>query len=126
MRNFKITCDGCGRNINQPRPKTKKIGDLAYIYLKCRRCGAVYVSSVTDPALRRKVEEYVEASRTISERQLELNRLRKNKPNDKELIKAKEKALEQLIRDAERLHRDNVKRSNELKAKHPLPEGARL
>lgn len=126
MSNFKIVCDGCGRNINQPKPKTKKIGDLAYIYLKCRRCGTVYVSSVTDPALRRKVEEYSEAATTISARQLELNRLRKTKPNEKDVIRAKEKALEKLIRDAERLHRDNVNRSNELKAKHPLPEGVRL
>lgn len=126
MSNFKIVCDGCGRNINQPKPKTKKIGDLAYIYLKCRRCGAIYVSSVTDPALRRKVEEYSEAATTISARQLELNRLRKTKPNEKDVIRAKEKALEKLIRDAERLHRGNVKRSNELKAKHPLPEGVRL
>ena len=126
MNKLKIVCDGCGRNINQPKPKEKKIGALVYMYLKCRRCGAVYVSSVTDPALRKSIRDYGEAAATIAERQLELTRMRKHKPNEKELIREKEKALETLIRDADKLHRENVKRSHELKAQHPLPEGVRL
>lgn len=126
MNKLKIVCDKCGRNINQPKPKEKKIGALVYLYFKCRRCDAVYVSSVTDPELRKNIREYGEAAATIAGRQLELTRIRKHKPNEKELIREKEKALETLIRDAEKLHRENIKRSNELKARHPLPEGARL
>lgn len=126
MNKLKIVCDGCGRNINQPKPKTKKIGALVYTYLKCRRCGAIYICAVTDPALRRSIREYGEAAATIAERQLELTRLRKSKPNERDTIREKEKALETMIRDAERLHRDNVKRSNGLRAKHPIPEGVRL
>lgn len=123
---LKVVCDACGRNINQPKPKEKKIGALVYLYIKCRRCGSVYLCSVTDPALRKSIRDYSEASATIAERQLELNRLKKYRPDDKALIREKEKALETLTEDAQRLHRDNVKRSNELKAKHPLPEGVRL
>ena len=40
MNKLKIVCDTCGRNINQPKPKEKKIGALVYLYFKCRRCGA--------------------------------------------------------------------------------------
>ena len=123
---LKIVCDACGRNINQPRPKEKKIGALVYLYIKCRRCGAVYVCSVTDPALRKSIREYGEAAATIAERQLELERLKKNRPDDKELIREKKEAIEAMAADAERLKRDNVRRSNELKARHPLPEGVRV
>ena len=34
-----VVCNKCDRNMNQLRPKMKKVGDLEYTYIKCRRCG---------------------------------------------------------------------------------------
>lgn len=122
-----VICDKCGRNMNQLRPKSKKVGDLEYTYIKCRRCGAVFVSVVTDPPLREAIASYQALQAAIETAQKEVKKLRADKTVDREIVTAKEKAIETAIRDAQK-HKDmNVKRSRELRERYPLEtKGARL
>ena len=113
-------CGKCGRNMNQLRPKTKKVGDLEYTYIKCRRCGAVFVSAVTDSALRAQVESYAQLQAGIAVTQKELTKLRADKARKKELIEAKETIVETMIRNARKLLDMNVKRCRELRERYPL------
>lgn len=122
-----VVCDKCGRNMNQLRPKTKKVGDLEYTYLKCRRCGAVFVSDVTDPPLREAIDGYLDLKARIETAQNELKKLRPDKTVDRQIISEKEKALEATIRTAQKQKDMNVKRSRELRERYPLEtKGARL
>lgn len=122
-----VVCDKCGRNMNQLRPKSKKVGDLEYTYIKCRRCGAIFVSAVTDPPLREAIASYQALQASIEVAQKEAKKLRADKTVDREIVTAKEKAIEAAIRDAQK-HKDmNVKRSRELRERYPLEtKGARL
>lgn len=122
-----VACDKCGRNMNQLRPKTKKVGDLEYTYIKCRRCGAVFVSAVTDPKLREHIAGYEALQQAIAAAQKEVKKLRADKTVAREIITAKEKAIETAIRDAQKQKDMNVKRSRELRERYPLEtKGARL
>ena len=122
-----VVCDKCGRNMNQLRPKKKKVGDLEYTYIKCRRCGAVFVSAVTDPPLRESIASYQALQIAIRNAEQELKKLRVDKATPREIITAKEKAVEMAIRDARKTLDINIKRNRELRERYPLDtRGARL
>ena len=122
-----VVCDKCGRNMNQLRPKKKKIGDLEYTYIKCRRCGAVFVAAVTDPPLRESIASYQALQTAIRNAEQELKKLRADKATPREIITAKEKAVEMAIRDARKTLDMNIKRNRELRERYPLDtRGARL
>lgn len=115
-----VVCNKCGRNMNQLRPKMKKVGDLEYTYIKCRRCGAVFVAAVTDPPLREAIANLRALTASIETARTELKKLRADKTVAREIVTAKEKAIEAAIRDAQK-HKDmNVKRSRELRERYPL------
>lgn len=122
-----VVCDKCGRNMNQLRPKKKKVGDLEYTYIKCRRCGAVFVAAVTDPPLRESIASYQALQTAIRNAEQELKKLRADKATPREVITAKEKAVEMAIRDARKTLDINIKRNRELRERYPLEtKGARL
>ena len=122
-----VVCDKCGRNMNQLRPKKKKIGDLEYTYIKCRRCGAVFVAAVTDPPLRESIASYQALQTAIRNAEQELKKLRADKATPREIITAKEKAVEMAIRDARKTLDMNTTRNRELRERYPLDtRGARL
>ena len=122
-----VVCDKCGRNMNQLRPKKKKVGDLEYTYIKCRRCGAVFVAAVTDPPLRESIASYQALQTAIRNAEQELKKLRADKATPREIITAKEKAVEMAIRDARKTLDMNIKRNRELRERYPLDtRGARL
>ena len=122
-----VVCDKCGRNMNQLRPKKKKIGDLEYTYIKCRRCGAVFVAAVTNPALRESIASYQALQTAIRNAEQELKKLRADKATPREIITAKEKAVEMAIRDARKTLDMNIKRNRKLRERYPLDtRGARL
>ncbi len=115
-----VVCDKCGRNMNQLRPKKKKVGDLEYTYIKCRRCGAVFVAAVTDPPLRESIASYQALQTAIRNAEQELKKLRADKATPREVITAKEKAVEMAIRDARKTLDINIKRNRELRERYPL------
>ena len=115
-----VVCDKCGRNMNQLRPKKKKVGDLEYTYIKCRRCGAVFVAAVTNPALRESIASYQALQTAIRNAEQELKKLRADKATPREIITAKEKAVEMAIRDARKTLDMNIKRNRELRERYPL------
>ena len=122
-----VVCDKCGRNMNQLRPKKKKIGDLEYTYIKCRRCGAVFVAAVTNPPLRKSIASYQALQTAIRNAEQELKKLRADKATPREIITAKEKAVEMAIRDARKTLDMNIKRNRKLRERYPLDtRGARL
>ena len=123
----KIVCVKCGRNMSKLRPKIKKIGNLEYTYIKCRRCGAIFVANVTDPPLRESLAIYESVAASIVVAQNELKKLRADKTVAREIITAKEKALEVVIRDLQKRKDMCVKRSRELRERYPLnTKGVRL
>ena len=122
-----VICEKCGRNMNQLRPKNKKIGDLEYTYVKCRRCGAVFVAAVTDSSLREAIGNYYALAIAIRNAQKELIKLRADKTTPREIITAKEKAVEATARAARKQLDMNLKRSHELRERYPLEtKGTRL
>jgi len=84
-------CDKCRKNI-RVRIKDKSIGELQYRYFSCWACGAVYVISVTDEALRQEIKAY------------------------QELVKM-QKGSDKLAKE---VLKRNVDRSRELQKKYPL------
>ncbi|MCM1217535.1 MAG: hypothetical protein NC331_13980 [Lachnospiraceae bacterium] len=90
-------CDGCSRNI-KITPRYKRVGDLEYRYFSCRRCGAVYIVSVTDETLRQEVKRYqgiMERFQTAA-------------------------IPPEISQEAQLVLKNNVQRSRELKEKYPL------
>jgi hypothetical protein len=90
-----ITCNECGRIINKIKPRTKRTGDIEHKYFVCRRCGAVYVISVTDEALRQNVARF-------------------EKMTDGKVFTPEKSQEARLLLQA------NVARSRELKEQYPL------
>lgn len=84
-------CEQCHAD-NAFEPLTRTEGDLEVRYLKCAECGAEIVASVSDAILRDNIARYTAIAGRI-----------KNAPT------------ERLIRRAQRLKADNVKRSRALR-----------
>lgn len=123
----KVICEKCGRNMSQLRPKTKRIGDLEYIYLKCKKCGAVFVCSVTDPPLREADESYKALQARIQTGEKKLRELRADKTSDRDAIRIAEREIEGMVRESRKLLDMNTKRSRELRERYPLnTKGVRL
>jgi NAD-dependent SIR2 family protein deacetylase len=93
-----VVCDKCGRMINNIKPKYKKVGEIEYRYMSCKRCGAVYVAYATDEALRQNIAKYEEYVNSF-----------KDKP-----------MAQEEMQKAQLLLKANVERSRELKEKYPL------
>lgn len=93
-----VTCDKCHRAINNIKPKHKKEGDIEYKYMTCRRCGAVYVISATDEALRQSIKHFTDLTAG----------------------KAGVEMTESEQKEAELLLQANVARSRELKEQYPI------
>jgi len=96
---MEIICDQCGAVIGKPDWVTIRDGELEHTYFVCDDCGAAYQFSVTDKKLRQNIEKYKEMAQRLKEK----------------------KCNEAFQRRVQRLKEDNVKRSRELKEKHPLP-----
>ena len=93
-----VTCDKCGRIISNIKPKTRKQGEIEYYYLKCRRCGGVFVISATDEALRQDIKRFEEMTKKTEGRL----------------------STEKETQEAQALLKANVARSREIKEQHPL------
>lgn len=92
-----VKCDKCGRNI-KINPRYKRVGDLEYRYFSCRRCGAVYIVSVTDEALRQEIKRYQEIMEGFQTTVIP----------------------PEISQEAQLILKNNVQRSRELKEKYPL------
>ena len=96
---MEIICDQCGAVLAQPEWKTIRDREFEHTYFICEDCGAAYQFAVTDKKLREKIQKYKEMAQRLKERQ----------------------CSESFQKRVQRLKEDNVKRSRELKEKHPLP-----
>ena len=95
---MEITCDKCGKVIPDPGWETIRDGDIEHTFFICGSCGAIYQVCVTDGPLRRNIEKYTEMAQ-----------------------KLKEKQCSELFQwQVQKLKEENVKRSRELAALHPL------
>ena len=94
LKNIAI-CDKCGKN-TKINHKYKRVGELEYRYFRCKRCGEVYVISVTDEELRKEIKKY----------QKIMEETKVTKP--------------EISQEAKMILEKNIKRSRELKEKHPL------
>lgn len=92
-----ICCDKCGRNI-RIKFRHKRVEELEYTYFYCKRCGAVYIISVTDEVLRKEIKKYQKLAEELQ-------------TNDRTPEK---------IQKARLILQSNVRRSQELKEKYPL------
>lgn len=92
-----VKCDKCGRNI-KINHKYKRVGDLEYRYFSCKRCGAVYVISVTDEALRKEIKKYQKIMEGLQT----------------QIVPP------EISQEAQLILQTNVQRSRELKEKYPL------
>lgn len=92
-----VRCDKCDGNI-KINLRYKRVGDLEYRYFRCRRCGAVYIISVTDEDLRKEIKRY------------------------QEIIEKFQKTVipPEISQEAQLIIQNNAKRSRELKEKYPL------
>lgn len=93
-----IICDKCHKAINKVKPGYKKVGEIEYRYWRCKHCGAVYVISATDEALRQSIQKY---------------------QNFVDSFKDREMPQEEMQR-AQLILQTNVERSREIKAQYPL------
>ena len=87
-----MRCGDCGSMV-EFQPLYRREGKLELTFLRCPECGREYLSAVTDPALRRSIEQYKEMLKTIREGN----------------------ATEAFILDAQELLAENVWRSKELR-----------
>lgn len=85
-------CERCHAD-NTFEPLTRTEGDLEVRYLKCAECGAEIVASVSDAILRDNIARYTVIT----------DKIKNGSPT------------ERLIRRAQRLKADNVKRSRALR-----------
>lgn len=96
---MEIICEKCGAVIGNPDWVTIRDSELEHTFFVCDDCGAAYQFSVTDKKLRQNIEKYKNMAQHLKEK----------------------KCSEAFQRRVQRLKEDNVKRSRELKEKHPLP-----
>ena len=96
---MEIICDKCGAVIPEPEWKVVRDGEIELTYFVCLDCGVSYQFSVTDKKLREKIQKYKEMAQRLKERQ----------------------CSEAYQKRVQRLKKDNVKRSRELKRLYPLP-----
>ena len=96
---MEIICDKCGAVIPEPEWKVVRDGEIEHTYFVCLDCGVAYQFSVTDKKLREKIQKYKEMAQRLKERQ----------------------CSEAYQKRVQRLKKDNVKRSRELKRLYPLP-----
>lgn len=95
---MQIICNKCGAVIPAPEWKTIRDGDIEHTYFSCPSCGDAYHVGTTDGRLREDIVKYTKMA----------SRLRTGKSS------------EQFHRRVQKLKEENVKRSRELAAAHPL------
>lgn len=90
-----VRCNTCGRNI-RINHRYKRVGELEYRYFGCKRCGSVYVISVTDEFLRHEIKRY------------------------QKLLEGLQTVPPEISQEAQLILQNNVERSRELKERYPL------
>ena len=95
---MEIICNKCGTVIPAPEWKTARDGDIEHTYFLCPSCGDAFPISTTDGRLREDIMKYSKMA----------SRLKRGK------------CTEQFHRRVQKLKEENVKRSRELAAAHPL------
>ena len=94
-----VRCDACGCAF--PLDFEARVdGEIETIFFRCPFCGKGYVVSVTDEALRRNIQEYVQLYKRNQKKRL----------------------LERTQKRLQKLKASNVKRCEELKKQYPLEE----
>ena len=89
---FTAKCDHCGKE-GSFEPLYRREGDLELIFLKCPECEVEFLVSVTDPDLRRDIEEFARMAKVIRT----------------------ESVTEMFIEDAQKLYRENIARGKVLR-----------
>ena len=95
---MEIICNKCGAVIPAPEWKTVRDGDIEHTYFLCPSCGDAYRISTTDGRLREDITKYTRMAARLKAG----------------------KCSEQFHRRVQKLKEENVKRSRELAAAHPL------
>ena len=96
-----VRCDACGCAFPLDF-ETRVDGEIETTFFRCPYCGKGYVVSVTDEALRRNIQEYVQLYKRNQKKRLS----------------------ERTQKRLQKLKASNVKRCEELKKQYPL-EGER-
>ena len=94
-----VRCDACGCAFPLDF-ETRVNGEIETTFFRCPFCGKGYVVSVTDEALRKNIQEYVQLYKRNQKKRLS------------------ERTLTRL----QKLRADNVIRCEELKKQYPLEE----
>ena len=92
-----VKCDNCGSRV-VPSIETKTEGELERNYFTCPLCGARYLVSVTDAALRENINKYLRLAMRNRESRLS----------------------ERTQKRLQALKAENLKRARELREQHPL------
>ena len=93
---MEIVCDQC-KNTLSASPALIRDGEMEFTFLRCESCGAVYLLSVTDEALRTDILRYARRRKTIAAGHVSAR----------------------FIRNAEALKQRNIERTRELMAQYP-------
>lgn len=94
-----VRCDACGCAFPLDFD-TRVIGEIETTFFRCPFCGKGYVVSVTDEALRKNIQEYVQLYKRNQKKRLS----------------------ERTLKRLQKLRADNVIRCEELKKQYPLDE----
>ena len=94
-----VRCDDCGCAFNLDF-ETRVNGEIETTFFRCPFCGKGYVVSVTDEALRKNIQEYVQLYKRNQKKRLS----------------------ERTLKRLQKLRADNVMRCEELKKQYPLDE----
>ena len=96
-----VRCDDCGCAFD-PQTETQSRDEIEWTFFRCPYCGKRHLVAVTDAALRKSVQGYIQLARMNKVKRLP-------ERTQKRLQKMKEK---------------NVRRSRELRKQYPLEEEA--
>ena len=94
-----VRCDACGCAFPLDF-ETRVNGEIETTFFRCPFCGKGYVVSVTDEALRKNIQEYVQLYKRNQKKRLS----------------------ERTLKRLQKLRADNVIRCEELKKQYPLDE----
>ena len=95
---MQIICNKCDAVIPAPEWKTIRDGDIEHTYFSCLSCGDAYHVGTTDGRLREDIVKYTKMASCLRTG----------------------KCSEQFHGRVQKLKEENVKRSRELAAAHPL------
>ena len=98
-QNYDVRCDVCGCAFPLDF-ETRVDGEIETTFFRCPYCGKGYVVSVTDEALRKNIQEYVQLYKRNQKKRLS----------------------ERTLKRLQKLRADNVIRCEELKKQYPLDE----